>query len=41
MFFTLQTQGQSMAGNYSVGKIKGNDALSLPDLQTERKAVIN
>ena len=30
-----------MAGNYSVGKIKGNDALSLSDPQTERKAIIN
>lgn len=30
-----------MAGNYSAGNIKGNDALSLPDPQTERKAIIN
>lgn len=29
-----------MAGNDSAGKIKGNDALSLPDPQTKRKPLL-
>lgn len=41
MFFILQTQRETMAGDYSAGKIKGNDALSFLDPQTERKAIIN
>lgn len=40
LFSALRTQGQSMAGNCSVGKSKGNDAMSLPHPQTERKTII-
>lgn len=40
LFSALWTQGQSMAGNYSAGKSKGNDAVSLPHPQTERKTII-